>query len=161
MYRLLLRSASVGVFQEDEPKRFANTELSNLLRPDVPGSLRPMARMFGSDPHWLPAGALAHSVRTGEPAFEHVFGFHAFDYFARNPAAARIFDEAMVSVSTLTNPAMLQAYDFSTFQSLVDVGGGSGGALCAMLHASPGLRESLVRPSSRRNAHAVMSPGKA
>jgi hypothetical protein len=140
MYRLLRALASVGVFQEDERGRFANTELSDLLRPDTPGSLRAMVRMFGDDPHWKSAGALAHSVRTGEPAFDHVFGMHLFDYFARDSASAKIFDEAMVSVSALTNRAMLQAYDFSAFQSLVDVGGGSGGALCAMLHAAPGLR---------------------
>ena len=140
LYRVLRALASMGVFWEDEQGRFANTELSELLRGGVPNSQRAAARMSGSDPHWRAAGGLLHSVQTGRPAFDTLFGTPFFDYLDQNPEHARTFDEAMVSTSELSNAVMLEAYDFSNLHTIVDVGGGYGSTLCAILHATPGLR---------------------
>jgi len=139
MVRLLV---SVGVFAENGG-RFSNNEVSSLLRSDLPHSMRASARMFGADFKWSIVQALTHSVRTGEPAFEHVFGEEQFSYLSRHPEEARLFDEAMVSGSELINGAIIDAYDFSSFATLVDVAGGYGSTLCAILAAHPKLKGTL------------------
>ena len=155
LYRLLRALASHGIFTEDSQRRFGNTELSDLLRAGVPGSMRPMALFFGDEMMLEPWHALRHSVTTGEPAFEHVFGIQHFDYLARHPDKAKIFDDAMVCVSSLMNPAIAKAYDFSVFGTIVDIAGGYGSTLCAILDAYPDLRGTLfdmphVIPGARR-----------
>jgi O-methyltransferase domain len=134
LYRLMRMLVSHGVFTEFNDA-FSNNALSNLLRSDVPGSLRATARMFGADPYWSSAQAMRHSVRTGEPAFQHVFGEELFSYLAYHPDQAQVFDEAMVAGSALMNRAILDAFDFSGFRTLVDVAGGYGSTLCAILKA--------------------------
>ena len=112
--RLLRMLVSIGVFVENHG-RFANNALSDLLRGDVPHSMRAWARMFGSDSHWSSAQALMHSAQTGEAAFQHVFKEELFTHLSRHPEKARLFDEAMVSGSELMNRAIIDAYDFSGF----------------------------------------------
>ena len=140
LYRLLRALASHGIFSEDSQRRFGNTELSELLRSDVPGSMRPMALFFGDEMMLESWQALRHSVTTGEPAFEHVFGIQNFDYLARHPDKAKIFDDAMVSVSSMMNPAIAKAYDFSVFGTIVDIAGGYGSTLCTILNTYSALR---------------------
>jgi hypothetical protein len=79
VYRLMRALATLGLFEEISPKRFQQSELSELLRSDHPESMRPMALFQGSPPHWKAWGAFLHSVRTGQPAFEHVHGMRFFD----------------------------------------------------------------------------------
>jgi len=140
LHRLLRALASVGVFREDEQGRFANTELSELLRAASRDSQRAAARMYGAEPYWKAAGGLLHSVRTGKPAFDALFGMPFFDYLSRDSDLARVFDEAMVSTAELSNSAMLEAYDFSHLRTITDVGGGYGSTLCAILRTTPRLR---------------------
>jgi O-methyltransferase domain/Dimerisation domain len=140
LYRLLRALASQDIFAEDAQRRFSNTELSELLRSDVPGSMRPTARFFGDEMMFLPWQSLLHSVMTGEAAFEHVYGTNHFDYLSQRPEKAKIFDDAMVSLSAIVNAAIVEAYDFSGFRTLVDIAGGYGSTLCAFLKATPGLR---------------------
>jgi hypothetical protein len=140
--RLMRMLISIGVFVENNG-HFANNALSELLRSDVPHSMRAWARMFGSDSHWLAAQALLHSVQTGESAFQHVFKEELFNHLSRHPEKARLFDEAMVSGSELMNRAILDAYDFSAFTTLVDIAGGYGSTLCAVLTRHPNLKGTL------------------
>lgn len=139
LYRLLRALASVGVFAEDEQGRFANTELSECLRADVPFSQRGMAIMNG-DEHFRAWAELEYSIRTGRTAFDEVFGKPVFDYLAEHPEQAKIFDEAMVGVHGRESAAMCDAYDFGGFRTLVDVGGGNGSLLWTVLERTPGLR---------------------
>jgi len=138
--RLLRGLAVVGVLDEVEPGRFALTPFGALLRPGVPGSVRNLALLFVDEPVWRAWGGLLHSVRTGETAFDHVFGMGTFDYFAQNPEAAAIFHEAMTEGTRWAAPAVIAAYDFSRFRTVVDVGGGNGTLIAAILAATPGLR---------------------
>jgi len=138
--RLLRGLAAVGVVDEIEPGRFELTSFGALLRPGVPGSVRNLALLFVDEPVWRAWGSLLHSVRTGETAFDHVFGMGTFDYFARHPEAAAIFNEAMTEGTRWAAPAVIAAYDFSRFQTIVDIGGGNGTLLAAILAANPGLR---------------------
>lgn len=140
LYRLLRALASYGLFAEDDQGRFANTGISALLRSDIAGSMRPLILMFGDELSVTLWQSLLHSVTTGEPGFEHVYGMQNFDYLARHPDKAKIFDDAMVSVSSMTNEAITQVYDFFSFDTIVDIAGGYGSTLCAILKTNPSLR---------------------
>ena len=135
LYRVLRALASVGVFVEDEAGRFSLTPLAEPLRTDAPGSLRAFAIMLGEPEHWRAWEGVLHSVRTGQPAFDHVFGMPLFQYFLAHPEAAQIFDEAMTSRSSQENTAIVAAYDFAVAHTVVDVGGGQGTLLASILHA--------------------------
>ena len=86
--RLLRALVSVGIFDADDDGRIGPTPLSSCLRADAPGSLRAFALMLGEPAHWRAWEGLAHSVRTGAPAFDAVFGMTHFEYFARHPEPA-------------------------------------------------------------------------
>jgi hypothetical protein len=137
LYRLLRTLAGVGVFAEDEQGHFRNTTLSKTLETNAPGSLRPFVIMLGEPESWRAWGELLHSVRTGRPAFEYAFGVPLFDYFAAHPEPARIFDEAMASRSAAEIETVLDVYDFSDAGRIVDVGGGNGALLTAILETHP------------------------
>jgi ubiquinone/menaquinone biosynthesis C-methylase UbiE len=135
---LLRALASLGIFAEDPHGRFTSTPLGACLE-DRPGSQRALAIMSGSE-HYRAWADLLYSVQTGRNAFEHIYGQPVFDYLAAHPEAGRIFDAAMTGVHGAETQAMLAAYDFSPFRTLVDVGGGNGTVLTAVLHKYPALQ---------------------
>jgi hypothetical protein len=140
VYRLLRALGSVGLFAETGKRRFRLTPLGRLLRNDSAEAIGGYARFVGHESTWRPWGDLGHSVRTGEPAFDHAFGMPVFEYFAKMPEAAAVFDSAMTSVSTLESKAVIAAYDFSRINTLVDVAGGHGLMIARILKANRGLR---------------------
>jgi hypothetical protein len=138
LYRLLRALASVGVFAMDEQGRFTLTPLAEMLRRDVPGSQRAFAIMMGEEfcQAW---GKLLHSVRTGEPGFNHRYGMPFFEYMTRYPDRHGLYDSAMNTIHGPETEPMLAAYDFSTLRTVVDVGGGNGQNLTAILKRHPSL----------------------
>ncbi len=140
LYRLLRALASVGVFAEETDGRFGSTPLAEYLRTDAPGSLRGWAMYIGQPSFWTSWGRLLDSVRTGEPAFPEVNGTNAWEYLAAHPEESAIFDAAMTGLSAGVVEAVVQSYDFSGIGVLVDVGGGEGTLLAAILAANPALR---------------------
>lgn len=132
LYRLLRALASLGLFAEDDRQRFSLTPLANCLRSDVPGSLQPLAIMRG-EWQYQAWGELLHSIQTGRPAFEKTHGMPLFDFLARHPDKGQIFDAAMTAVHGRETDAVLDAYDFAGIGTLVDVGGGNGSVLSAIL----------------------------
>ncbi len=136
VYRVLRALASVGLFAETGERRFRLTPLGKLLRTDSPEALGGYARFVGHESTWRPWGELRHSVRTGEPAFDQVFAMPIFEYFAKMPEAAAIFDAAMTSISTFESKAVAAAYDFSGIGTLVDVAGGHGLLITTILKAN-------------------------
>lgn len=140
LYRVLRALAGVGVFAEDADGRFRQTPASEYLRTGVPGSMRAVADYCGADWSWRPWGQLLESVRTGQTAFDTVFGEPVFDYLAKHPAESAVFNEGMTGFSSLVGPAVAEAYDFSRFGTIVDVGGGHGQLLCAILQKYAGPR---------------------
>ena len=143
--RLLRTLASLGVFEEDDRGDFRLAPMGTCLRRDVPESLRAAVLVLMSQEGQRAWAALQHSVATGEPAFDHVFGMPVFDFYAAHPEAERAHahDEGMAALTALVVDAVLGAYDFSAFQTLVDVGGGNGAFLAAILRANPALRGML------------------
>jgi O-methyltransferase domain/Dimerisation domain len=132
--RVLRALASVGVFAA-EGDRFALTPTAELLQSGDPSSMRDFARIEGNDWHWRTWGDILHSVKTGEPAFEHLFGMECSDYLKEHPESRVTLDEAMGSATAVDAAVIAASYDFSGFQRLVDVGGGQGILLAAILHA--------------------------
>jgi hypothetical protein len=137
LYRLLRALASVGVFSEISPRTFALTPMAELLRTAIPNSMRALAITYNEEMYqaW---GHMLHSIRTGEPAFAHHFGMGPFPYFMQNPEADRIFNEAMIAYTHQVANAVTATYDFAPFRSVVDVGGGYGTLLAAILRDNPG-----------------------
>ena len=140
LYRLLRTLASAGIFTEDAAGRFANTELSELLRDNAAGSGHAFVRLAGGAVNWRSWEELLYSVRTGRPAFDRIFGQSSFDYLSVHPEKAALFDAAMVDSSRLLETALVAHHDFARYRLLIDVGGGVGGTLCSVLHGNPGLR---------------------
>ncbi|HEY4038803.1 MAG TPA: methyltransferase [Burkholderiaceae bacterium] len=140
MSRLIRALSGYGVFDELPDGRFVNTRGSEYLRTDVPGSLRALARMHFDPSLWQAWTGLEHSVRSGEPSFAYVHGSPMFDYLATHPESARRFDEGMTSASGVMNAALVEAYEWGRFATLVDVAGGAGSTIVAILGANPGLR---------------------
>src|SRR4051794_2120725 len=122
LYRVLRALASVGVFTESGPDTFALTPLADLLRSGTPGSMRALALMYAEEQYraW---GDLLHSVQTGTTAFPHQFGTDYFAYLAGHPEADRVFNAAMTGWTGRLAEAVADAYDFSPFGTVVDVGG--------------------------------------
>jgi O-methyltransferase domain/Dimerisation domain len=143
LLRVMRALASLGIFSETAEGLFQQTPLSRGLRSDATGSLREFVVMLGEPESWLAWGDVMHSIRTGESAFEHVFGVPQFDYLATHPEAARNFDAAMVERGIAENEAVLAAWDFPQSGLVVDVGGGLGTLLAAVMRCRQGLNGTL------------------
>jgi len=137
--RLMRLLAAEGIFAEDASGTFAQTPLSDALRAEASGSPRDFLRMIGREP-FVAWGRLLDAVRTGRPSFELVFGAPRFDWLARNPEAAALFQAAMVALSRDVIEPIAAAYEFGGLGVVVDVGGGHGSLLSAILARHPGVK---------------------
>jgi hypothetical protein len=152
--RLLRALTSIGIFAEDADGRYRQTPLSDVLRTDHPGSMRPFALMLGAGFIWKPTGELAAGITTGQPPFAQVFGAQFFKYLAAHRDDAAVFNAAMSSMPAYID-SVIQAYDFSRFTRIVDVGGGQGALLTAILSANPRVRGVLYDlPAAIRGVRA-------
>jgi hypothetical protein len=139
LHRLMRALAEIGVLEDVGESRFGLTELGQLLRGDIPNSLRPVALVYGGE-FYRAWGSLLESVQTGETAFDRVLGAPFFEYYAQHPEQGEAFDRTMASLSAVMAIHVVTAYDFSALGTLVDVGGGQGGLLTTILKANPALR---------------------
>jgi hypothetical protein len=156
LYRLLRALASLGIFREEEGRRFANSELSEALRADSPTAMRDMAIFIGDRPTWDAWGELGFSVKTGKSAFEAVHGRLPFDYMRHDAALAAHFNRAMVAFTLQEIEAVLAAYDFSGLGTLCDVGGGEGALIASVLARHPeasGILYDLPHVAERATAY--------
>lgn len=140
LYRVLRALASVGVFVEDENHRFGLTPLAATLQTESSVSLRFMAIAELGPEHYLGWGNLLHSVKTGKTAFERATGMSIWDYYAQHPEDGKYFDRAMTDLTVTVVEGFLESYDFSSFKTVVDVGGGRGSLIGAILKANPTLK---------------------
>src|SRR5215207_4406927 len=139
LYRLLRALASVGIFSETDG-RFGSTPLAEYLRTNAPKSLRAWVMQMGQQYRWRSWGDLLHSVRTGEPAFPELYGTTLWKYLEAHPEEDAVFNAAMTALSAGVLEAIVQSYDFSGMGVLMDVGGGEGVLLAAILAGNPTLR---------------------
>jgi hypothetical protein len=140
LHRVLRALASVGVLHEGDDGRFALTAIGECLRSDAAEPVGGWAAYVGSPSHWQSWGNLLHGVRTGENAFRAVHGTDVWEYRAQHPHESAIFDGAMTAIMLRANRHVLAAYDFGRFATVVDVGGGRGAFLNAVLDANPRMR---------------------
>ncbi len=157
LYRLLRALASVGVFVEDEQGRFGLTPMAELLQENVPGSMHAAGLLIGSTLQWPALGHLLYSVETGECTFDHIFGMTLWEYNAHHPEDHKLFQYAMTSFSAAEINAILSAYDFSALHTIVDVAGGHGKLLAAILNAYPSMHGILFElPDVAQQAEALL-----
>lgn len=140
LYRVLRALASVGVFTEVGDRSFALTPAAETLRSDVPGSIRAMAIWIGDPMHLRVYAEMMHSVQTGSLTFDRVYGKPVFEYFPGDPGQSEVFNNAMTCFSSMVIPTVLEAYDFSGINTLMDVAGGHGAMLRAILQQYPSMR---------------------
>ncbi|MEP7286864.1 MAG: methyltransferase [Chloroflexota bacterium] len=156
LYRLLRALASVGIFAEVEEKRFELTPLAATLLKDTPNSLRGNAIMQSYEIYWQSWGELASSVKTGEPVFNRLFGADFFSYLSQTPEFSKRFNEGMAAITAQSDGAIVTAYDFSGISTIVDVGGGTGELLAAILKAAPHSRGILLdQPATVEQAKGI------
>jgi hypothetical protein len=137
--RLLRMLAALGVVAREDDGSYSLTTLGAHLRTGVPGSFRSRALFFGDQATWGAWGALAHCIETGESGYEHVFGMTAWEYRERHPDAGALFNDIMTELTDGTGPMVAKHYDFPSTGTVVDVGGGHGRMLAAILASKPGL----------------------
>ena len=138
--RLLRALISKGIFRHRRDGRYELNSLAATLRSDAPVSMTSAARFYGSQEQRERWTLLVDSIRTGNSVVPALRGKESFDYFADQPELADLFNQTMTSVSELTDAPVVAGYDFSAYPTIVDVGGGHGPLLAAILAAAPASR---------------------
>ena len=140
LYRLLRALASIGILYEEPGRTFSLTEVGGCLRSDSPDSLAGWALYVGRPYYWNAWAHLLDSVQTGENAFRSVNGMSIWEYRADHPEESAIFDGAMTALTRRVNSSLIESYDFERFETVVDVGGGHGVLLAALLAEHPAMQ---------------------
>ena len=135
--RFMRTLTNFGILTLGDDGRFSLTPLGEPLRSDVPGSVRSSIMTMGGQWSWKVWEAFPSSVASGKPAFDMVFDMPVFDWLAQHPDEAQRFSETMVAVHGAEPPAIAAAYDFSSCDVIVDVGGASGNLLAHVLAKHP------------------------
>jgi hypothetical protein len=140
LYRVLRALATIGVVEELPGRRFALSDLGAGLREEA---VRNRLLFVGRPHHWNTWSELLHSVRTGENAFESIHGQTVWEYRSEHPEESVVFDAWMTAQTRAVDAEIVGNYDFGRFAHIVDVGGGHGAFLAAILAASPRTRGTL------------------
>jgi hypothetical protein len=144
LHRMLRMMASMGILTEVVDGEFGLTPLGATLRSDAPDSVRDQALFETSASIWASWDHLVESLRSGQPSFPSVSGRPLYSYLAEHPELAAIFNRFMTVQSKIQNDAIIESYDFSWANTVVDVGGGHGATLAAVLTHYPTLKGVLV-----------------
>ena len=148
LYRLLRMLSSIGIFAEtknegDEQqqqqqvdqniRRFELTPMASLIQSEAKNSIRNFALMFGLESFKNAIDDLLYSIQTGENSFKHANGLEMYEYLDRNQKEGQIFNSAMASLTSSVTPLISSMYDFSQFNTIIDIGGGQGVLLSSIL----------------------------
>jgi hypothetical protein len=154
LYRLMRTLASLGLFTEGPSHRFSLTSLGEAFRT---GTVRATVLTLAGDLFTKSLEQLPYSVQTGKSGFEKAFGMPFFEYLANHPADASMFSETMVGLHGSEPAAVAAAYDFSQFETIIDVGGATGNLLATILARHPEPRGILFDlPHVVRDAPALI-----
>ncbi len=160
LYRMLRMLGGHGIFAEDDHGRIKLTPRAELLQADHPDSVHDMFALGWQDIHWSTYQALPEAVLTGETAFEIAYGQDFFDYLAAHRGLNDLFDRRMASVSHAENKPIAKAYPFADFSPIVDIGGGQGGLLAAIVEHHPGTVVALFeQPQVLSNQEKLSGAG--
>ncbi len=111
--------------------------MAELLRSDAPVSMAAMARFIGSRQHREHWSLLTEAIKTGNTVVPALRGKDFFDYLSDEPEFGQIFNDAMTGLSGSAIGPVVDAYDFTQFGTIVDVAGGHGRLLAAILASAP------------------------
>ncbi|WP_416210425.1 methyltransferase [Frankia sp. Cr1] len=172
LHRILRALTAFGVFAADTEGRYVHTDLSRVLRRDHPTSMRNAVLTACADWQWQSWSRLTDSVRSGRSAFDDVFGKDMWSYFAEDdPGAETVFQEAHSELATMTDRPLAAAVDIADAVTVVDIGGGYGDFLAAVvdrhphlngvLFDTPGTLRSLASDTAaaRRAERFTLQPG--
>ncbi|MFG2111962.1 methyltransferase [Streptomyces sp. NPDC048718] len=154
LHRLLATGTDIGLFRVHTPGYFSLTPLGRTLRSDSGTSMRGFARWIGSPAERGSTAYLAEAVRSGNAVFSMANGKPAWDYLHENPDVQALFNAGMTDISAQITVAVATTYDFSAHSTLVDVGGGQGRLLAAILAARPRL-DAILYDKPEVVAHAA------
>ena len=156
LYRVLRSLSSVGVFTEESPRRFALTPLGSALRTGDPSGARDLmmcAPWFSRAWSEFP-----RTVATGENGVQLAFGMPIWEFFTQHPQESADFNRAVHAVGSAEPTAVAAAYDFAGVRRLIDVGGGIGVLLAAVLDRNPLVQGVLFdRPDVIDEAHTTLA----
>jgi len=159
LHRLMRTLAGLGVLTEDGHHRFGLTPLGDALRSNAPGSARATILALAGDWWWRGWDHVLHCLETGETGVQRALGTSVFGYLADHPQEASYFNEAMIGFHGAEPAAVADAYDFSACGTVVDVGGGTGNLLAAILERHSGARGVLADlPHVLQDAPGVLGP---
>ncbi len=136
LYRVMRALASTGVFVEKDEKHFVHSDVSEVLKSDLPHSMKWLVMAELGQEHYRGWGNLIHSLKTGKIAFDETEGESVWEYYQKNPEDGKTFMKAMTGLSEGFNAAVVPAYDWQGFKKIADVGGGNGSLLAAILNAN-------------------------
>lgn len=154
--RALRALTTVGAFQEVSPGVFANNPVSNLFR-NRAGGLRNFALHYTSEHYVKSATALGHSIVTGQSATNHVFGQSFWEHMREHPEENEIFNRGLAELRGEEHRQIADGYDWTGVNTVVDVGGGVGSLLVAILENRPAIRGMLVeQPELLRDADELL-----
>lgn len=160
LFRMMRFLASIEIFQQNEDGRFSNTPQSEVLRKDVPGSIYSLVRQGWQDVVWDTYKMMPQSLQTGNPAFTLAHGKPFFDYLADNPECGAMFDTSMALMSGPENAMIAETYPFGDAKTVMDIGGGRGGLLAAVLTQHQSLTGILFdQPQVVANPEAIIEAG--
>ncbi|MCE5290679.1 MAG: acetylserotonin O-methyltransferase [Nocardiaceae bacterium] len=148
VHRLLRAGASIGLFALDSDGRFGLTAMSRTLRSDSDDSMRPVVLMLGDPSYWSPWGELTYAIQTGKPSADKVYGKPMWEYLSDNPEFETVFNNAMTALTKLDWPTVAAVYDFTPFDTIVDIGGGQGQLLKLILESAPNASGILFEQES-------------
>ena len=131
--RLLRGLASAGIFSIDDNGKYSMTPLAESLKDDNPESIKAMALVLG-DTFYKAYDELLFSVKTGENGFKKALGVPVFQYLTDNAETGKHFDRMMTDIHGGETQPMMETYDFSAFKTVVDIGGGNGEVISAILN---------------------------
>lgn len=137
LLRMLRALAAFGIFSVDNNVQVSHSPASRLLRRDSNPTLHYAARYWTMHSNWAAWEKLEHTIRTGEPAFESTFNMPNFEYLKLHPEEAELFNRFMQHSPDDRHNAIADAYDFSSMQTIVDIGGGNGALLATLLRKYP------------------------
>ncbi len=157
LHRLMRTLASLGILTEDTDHRFALTPLGEAFKTGAPGYARSSVLSLVGDVRWRSWGEFLHCLETGETGVKKAFGMTGWEYLEQHPQEMTYFQELCIGFHGHLPAAVAAAYDFSGFQTVVDIGGGTGNMLATILDHYPGTRGVLFdSPDGVREAPALI-----
>ena len=137
--RLMRALASIGIFSVDQNEKYSLTPLAECLKADSPVSVKSMAISVGGV-FYKAYDELLFSVQTGSGGFKKAYGIPVFEYLTNSPEEGKVFDRMMTDIHGGETEPMVNTYDFSVFNTIVDIGGGNGDLISAVLNKNPGVK---------------------